>query len=245
MVCAEQRRHRLLAEDQGTSYEPNLETFLVGAIDASLFAQNLVIAFESQGLGTCYIGGLRNDLQAVSELLDVQKDVFPLYGLCVGEPLDPSETKPRLAVDSVLAVDEFPIEDRVLEQIAEYDERMGAYYAERDLAGRNWSGGVKRKFAKRTRGSPARLLRGPGSAAPLIRLAIRLRREQATTCGEEPGRFLAAQGGSRLRRGATSRRTREAQGPSRSPCDLGRPDSAGPGTSRCDSLSCSSALAIF
>jgi FMN reductase (NADPH) len=151
VISAEQRRHRLLAQDQGTDYEANLETFLVGTIDASLFAQNLVVSFESQGLGTCFIGGLRNDLRSVSELLDVPPDVFPLFGLCVGKPLDESETKPRLATESVLSVDRFPTDEVVLEQIAEYDERMGTYYADRDLAGRNWSGGVKRKFAKRTR----------------------------------------------------------------------------------------------
>ncbi len=151
VLCAEQRRHRLLAQDQGSSYEANLETYLVGVIDASLFAQNLVIAFEGQGLGTCCIGGLRDDLHAVSELLQIPQDIFPLFGLCVGEPLDPSETKPRLATSSVLAIDRFPSDEEVRAQITEYDERMGQYYAERNLAGRNWSGGVKRKFAKATR----------------------------------------------------------------------------------------------
>lgn len=151
VVCAEERRHRLLAADHGTEYQGNLETFLVGVIDASLFAQNLVIAFEGQGLGTCYIGGLRNDLAAVSEVLKIPGHIFPLFGLCAGEPLDPSECKPRLATGSVLHVDQFPGDEQIREHIAEYDGRMGAYYADRNLAGRNWSGGVRRKFAKKAR----------------------------------------------------------------------------------------------
>lgn len=151
VVCADQKRHRLLAEDHGVPYQPNLETFLTGTIDASIFAQNLVIAFESQGLGTCYIGGLRDDLRQASQLLEVPEDVFPLFGLCVGEIDDPGETKPRLAINSVLFTDGYPNDEKLRKQIAEYDERMGKYYTERGLPNRNWSGGVQRKFVRRSR----------------------------------------------------------------------------------------------
>ena len=151
VVCAEQRRHRLLAEDRGQPYVPNLETFLVGAIDAALFAQNLVVAFEAQGLGTCYIGGLRNDLGRVCALLDLPRDVFPLFGLCVGEPHEDPDTKPRLGLDAVLHHDRYPSDERVRAGIAEYDGRMATYYAERGLEGRDWSGGVRRKFARAAR----------------------------------------------------------------------------------------------
>ena len=37
-------------------------------------------------LGICYIGGLRNDLQAVTELLNIPYRVIPLFGLVVGYP---------------------------------------------------------------------------------------------------------------------------------------------------------------
>jgi len=145
-ICADHRRFRLMAEDRGTSFTPNLESFLVCAIDAALFAQNLVLAFEAQGLGTCYIGGLRNDLSRVRELLEVPLDVFPLFGLCVGEIAEDPGPKPRLPVDGVLFQDRFPTDDQVREHIAEYDERMAAYYSDRGLPGRDWSGGAHRKF---------------------------------------------------------------------------------------------------
>ena len=38
-----------------------VESFLVAAIDVALAAQNAVLAAESLGLGTCYIGGIRNN----------------------------------------------------------------------------------------------------------------------------------------------------------------------------------------
>lgn len=146
VVCAEQRRHRAMAEARGASFAPNLESFLVGVVDASLFAQNLVLGFESLGYGTCYIGGLRTRLGEVDALLELPADVFPLFGLCVGEPAEEPAIKPRLAPESVLHVGRCPSDAGVEAEIAEYDARMAAYYAERGLEGRDWSGGVHRKF---------------------------------------------------------------------------------------------------
>ncbi len=146
VVCAEQRRFRLMAEDRGEPFCPNLESFLVGVVDASLFAQNLVLAFEAQGLGTCYIGGLRTRSAEVDALLELPADVFPLYGLCVGVPAEDPERKPRLAPTSVLYRGRCPSEEELRAQVAEYDGRMQDYYDARGLSGRDWSGGVHRKF---------------------------------------------------------------------------------------------------
>ena len=45
------------------------ETFLLGAIDTALAAQNAVVALESLGLGTVYTGGIRNHpLEVAAEL---------------------------------------------------------------------------------------------------------------------------------------------------------------------------------
>jgi hypothetical protein len=151
IVCADQRRFKLLAADGGRPFVPNFESFLVGVIDATLFAQNLIVAFESMGLGTCCIGGLRNDLARVRELLELPADVFPLFGLCVGEIAEDPGPKPRLAVEAVLHHDRFPPEDEVRAWIGEYDGRMAGYYAARGLAGRNWSAGVQRKFMRAAR----------------------------------------------------------------------------------------------
>jgi nitroreductase len=146
VVHADQRRFRLMAEDLGRPFQPNLEAFLVEVIDAALFAQNLVVALEARGLGTCYIGGLRNDLDRVRELLEMPRDVFPLFGLCAGTPAEQPSVRPRLSVDAVLHLDRYPSDEEVRGAMAEYDGRMAAYYAERGLPGRTWTGGVHRKF---------------------------------------------------------------------------------------------------
>lgn len=152
VVCGDQRRHRLAARTSGRPYEPNLETFLLAVIDASLFAQNLVLAFESQGYGTCYIGALRNRVPEVDRLLSLPADVFPLYGLCVGTPDEEPAVRPRLPLEAVLLEERYPDDESMLSRIATYDETMSAYYAAaRGKPGHDWSGGVARKFAERNR----------------------------------------------------------------------------------------------
>ncbi|GAA3328274.1 hypothetical protein GCM10020331_071590 [Ectobacillus funiculus] len=39
------------------------------------------------GLGICYIGGLRNNLEEVAKLLNTPKYVIPLFGMTVGYPV--------------------------------------------------------------------------------------------------------------------------------------------------------------
>ncbi|MDB5414056.1 MAG: NADPH-dependent oxidoreductase [Rubritepida sp.] len=83
---------------------PYLETFLVAAVDAAMAAQNAVVAAESLGLATVYIGAMRNDPQRVAELLGLPPGVMGVFGLCVGyaAPEVLSEVKPRLSQPAVL-----------------------------------------------------------------------------------------------------------------------------------------------
>ncbi len=152
VVCADERRHRLLFDREGSTHERNLETYLVAVIDASLFAQNLALAFESMAYGICFIGGLRNDLDTVDELLELPEHVMPLYGLCVGVPEERSEPKPRLPLDAVLFDDRYPSDEAMLRAMDTYDADMQQYYASRGVPGRSWSKGILRKFheARRT-----------------------------------------------------------------------------------------------
>lgn len=153
VVCGDVRRHRLVAQDAGAERVDNLETFLLAVVDATLFAQNLILAFESQGYGTCCIGGLRNRLPEVDALLELPEGVWPLFGLCVGAP-DPSvatEVRPRLPVDGVWMKGRYADDDVLRAAIATHDVDAAAHYAARGLDGRNWSGGVWRRFAKSAR----------------------------------------------------------------------------------------------
>ncbi|MCP5024495.1 MAG: NADPH-dependent oxidoreductase [bacterium] len=148
IICGDARRHRLLMQKEGKPFQNNFEVFLTSIIDAGLFAQNLVLAFESQGHGTCLIGGLRNRLADVAKLLELPGSVFPLYGLCVGKPAEDPGTRPRLPFEAICFEGRYPSDEVMHKQMLLADEASKTYYAERGTPKRSWSGGIIRRFAK-------------------------------------------------------------------------------------------------
>lgn len=108
---ADLARPRDIAETRGGTVDglDYIESFLLGVIDAALAAQNAVVALESLGLGTCYIGAIRNDPETVARELDLPEGVFPVFGLTVGypDPAKPADVKPRLGQEAVLHRDRY------------------------------------------------------------------------------------------------------------------------------------------
>ena len=146
VICADMRRHRLLAERCGSPCEENVESFLLSVIDASLFAQNMALAFESKGWGTCFIGGIRNDLKAVQTLLALPQSVSPLFGMTVGRSAEDPWPRPRFPVDTIMHDNGVVSDDDVLSQCDAYDALMKDYYLKRGASGRTWCGQMERFF---------------------------------------------------------------------------------------------------
>lgn len=119
---------------------PYLESLLLGTIDAALAAQNAVVALESLGLGSVYIGAIRNDIEAVAKELMLPSHVYPVFGLCVGYPSSerPAKVKPRLPQAAVLHHETYSAAADV-EAVAEYDERLGAFYQREGMKASGWS----------------------------------------------------------------------------------------------------------
>ncbi len=117
-----------------------LELFMVALIDAALAAQNAVVALESLGLGSVYIGALRNQPEKVAAELGLPKLVFPAFGLSIGVP-DPkgaSGIKPRLPQGVVVHREQY---DPTLDPatIAAYDSRMSAFQTEQRMPDERWT----------------------------------------------------------------------------------------------------------
>lgn len=135
VFCADFYRHTLGAQLEEYN-EPlaleSTEKFLVGAVDATLAAQNAVVAAESMGLGTVYIGGIRSNIEEVSELLKLPKHVIPIVGLAVGYPNLESIPKPRLPFENVYHQEQYE-ENPVLlkEQLKNYNSTISSYYHQR------------------------------------------------------------------------------------------------------------------
>ncbi len=108
VFCADMHRHKLACETYKAEMQSGFtEQFITATVDCSLFAQNVVTGAESLGLGVVYIGGLRNQIEAVSELLELPHLVYPVFGLCIGYPAQNPEVKPRLPIDVVLKQDRY------------------------------------------------------------------------------------------------------------------------------------------
>lgn len=117
-----------------------LELFMVALIDAALAAQTAVVALESLGLGSVYIGALRNQPEQVAAELGLPKLVFPAFGLAIGTP-DPagaSGVKPRLPQGVVVHRDQY---DPALNPAttAAYDRRMSAFQHEQNMPDERWT----------------------------------------------------------------------------------------------------------
>lgn len=137
-------RGQRIAEARGleASNADYTEATLLGVVDTTLAAQNAVIAAESLGLGTVYIGGIRNDPTGVAEVLELPQRVFPVFGLSVGYPHPEVdvEVKPRLGFDVVCHRESYGLAEQD-PGIAEYDERAEGFYRSQNLDG-SWTGRI-------------------------------------------------------------------------------------------------------
>lgn len=107
----------------------NMESMVVSMVDATLAAQNMAIAAESFDLGICYIGGIRNDLYRVKELLHLPKLTIPLFAMTIGYPASKNDMKSRMPLENVLATDTYQTS---LTDLTNYDEQIRSYYQNRN-----------------------------------------------------------------------------------------------------------------
>ncbi|MGP4014700.1 NADPH-dependent oxidoreductase [Saccharopolyspora sp. 5N708] len=132
----------LAAATDGADY---LESALVAVVDAALAAQNASLAAESLGLGTVFLGALRNRPLEVAAELGLPSNVFPLFGLVVGHP-DPAQrtaVKPRLPQQAVLHHERYDL-DVQPPHVERYEALLNDFYAAAGLES-SW---VKRVAAR-------------------------------------------------------------------------------------------------
>ena len=133
-----------VAERRGVASDANryLEMFLVACIDAALAAQNAVLAAEAMGLGTCYIGAMRNKPEQVAAELGLPPRVFAVFGMTVGrpDPSRPAEVKPRLPLSAVLHQETYRLPDDAEAPVVErYDQVMQRFQRSQSMKEIPWS----------------------------------------------------------------------------------------------------------
>lgn len=164
VFCADMKRSTGAAQRAGADVVRGMtEQLLVASVDTALMAQNVAIAAESEGLGLCYIGGIRNNPAEISEILRLPEHVYPVFGMCLGYPDQNPEVKPRLSAETILKEDYYHDEQDEV-QIANFDEIMNKYYLERTGGNKdtNWSEQLKPLFTSKLRPHMKDFLQGKG-----------------------------------------------------------------------------------
>lgn len=148
VFCADFHRHLEICPDAQLGLA---EQLLLGVVDTSLMAQNALTAAESLGLGGVYIGGLRNNIQQVTDLLGLPKHVLPLFGLCLGWPASRPDLKPRLPASLLVHENHYQPLDKA--ELDRYDELLAQYYLSRSTNARRdtWSDHIRRTLIKENR----------------------------------------------------------------------------------------------
>ncbi len=115
-----------------------LESTLVAFVDAGIAAQNAVVAAEALGLGTVYLGSLRNRPQVIADEVGLPHGSTVAFGLALGWP-EPSETagiKPRLAQRAVRSSERYRKVERA--DVDAYESELAAYNATQGRSG-SWT----------------------------------------------------------------------------------------------------------
>jgi FMN reductase (NADPH) len=108
-ICADSHRfEQIMARRNWKMVQNDLSLLLFGIQDAAYMAENMVIAAESLGLGSCFIGAAPYRAQAIIEEYKLPPRVFPLVHLAMGYPAENPPPRPRYPLEFTLFEDEYP-----------------------------------------------------------------------------------------------------------------------------------------
>ncbi len=76
-----------------TMRRPQEGDLMLACCDALIAAQNAVIAAESFGIGSCYIGDIMENYEIHKELFNLPEYVFPISMVCFGYPTEQQKNR--------------------------------------------------------------------------------------------------------------------------------------------------------
>jgi len=108
-LCIDSHRLELvMAQRNWRRVTNDLTLLMFGAQDASLMAENMVIAAESLGLGSCFLGGAPYEADKIVQAYKLPPRVFPLVQLAMGYSAEDFPPRPRYPLAFTLFEDEYP-----------------------------------------------------------------------------------------------------------------------------------------
>lgn len=151
--CADLTRIEAALERNGHDIENNnLELGLVASIDASLVGMAAYVSAESLGIHGVMIGAMRNNPEAIADILGLPQRVYAVFGMCLGFPAQEPKQKPRMPISGVVHHERYDV-GQSLAAIDPYDDDLKDHY---DIIGKeshpnSWTHEVDKKFAPRPR----------------------------------------------------------------------------------------------
>lgn len=108
-ICVDLHRMELIMSKRGWQKVTNdLSMLFFGIQDASLMAENMVIAAESFGMGSCFLGVAPYIADKIARKYKLPPRVFPIVQLVMGYPAENPPTRPRYPLSFTLFEDEYP-----------------------------------------------------------------------------------------------------------------------------------------
>ncbi len=107
-----------------------IESLIVGSIDAGLMAQSIDLLMQSNDIATCIIGGIRNNMLEIKEMLNLTGKTLPILGITLGnEAIDKTGSNLRPRVDySSFAFENSYDEVLVRKKAVEYNEKLNIWW---------------------------------------------------------------------------------------------------------------------
>jgi nitroreductase len=124
-ICVDSHKFELIMAKRNWKLVSNDLTLLFfGIQDASLMAENMVVAGRSLGLGSCFLGSAMFRADKIAVEYKLPKRVFPLVQLAMGYPAEDPSPRPRYPREFTLFEDEYPEldDERITKAMQTMDE---------------------------------------------------------------------------------------------------------------------------
>ncbi len=108
-ICVDPHKfEHIMAKRRWKLVTNDLTLLFFGIQDASLMAENMVIAGTSLGLGSCFLGSVMYRAGELAKEYELPEKVFPLVQLAMGYPAEDPPPRPRYPMEFTLFEGRYP-----------------------------------------------------------------------------------------------------------------------------------------